>query len=72
MSRVPHDSQLIQATHYDPATRVARVELVNKGTYEYHDVPAEDVEAMRGAKSVGGHFNSVFKGAHGHKAKKVE
>ncbi len=72
MSRVPHDSGLIQATHYFPETRELHVELLHKGTYKYTDVPPEDVHELRNAPSVGGHFNKVFKAAHGHKAEKVD
>ncbi len=72
MSRVPHDSSLIQATEYDEKTRTAHVELIGKGRYKYTDVPPEDVHELRNATSVGGHFNKVFKAAHGHKAEKVD
>lgn len=69
--RIPHDSSLIQATDYNDDTRELHVELLNKGTFKYTDVPPEDVEQMRAADSIGGHFNKVFKAAHGHKAEKV-
>lgn len=69
--RIPHDSKLIQATTYDPATQTLHIELLHKGTYVCHDVPAEDVASLRGATSIGAHFNATFKAAHGHKMKKV-
>jgi hypothetical protein len=47
------------------------VELLHKGTYEYADVSPEDHAALCSAGSVGKHFNTVFKAAHGHKAKKI-
>jgi hypothetical protein len=71
MTRTPLDSSLVQAVSHDPATNTAQVELLHKGTYAYHDVPPEDVQALIGAKSAGAHFNGVFKAAHGHKARKV-
>lgn len=72
MTRTPHNSGLVQASSYDPATRVCHVELLHKGTYEYHDVDPQDHADMVAAKSVGSHFATVFKGQHGHKAKKLE
>lgn len=71
MSRIPHDSSLIQATDYNEGTRELHVELLHKGTYKYADVPPEDVHELRNSDSIGGHFNKVFKAAHGHKAEKV-
>lgn len=71
ITRTPHNSSLIQAVSHDPETNMCHVELLRGGTYAYHDVPAEHVDEMNKADSVGKHFNSVFKAAHGHKAKKV-
>lgn len=69
--RIPHDSSLVQATQYDPHTKTLHVELLHKGTYSYGNVPEEDVQALRAAPSIGAHFNSVFKPAHGHKGVKT-
>ena len=71
MTRTPLDSSLLQAVSHDPATGDCHVELLHKGTYAYHDVPAEDVQALIKAPSAGAHFNSVFKAAHGHKGRKI-
>ena len=71
ITRIPHDSTLVQATDYNPDTKTLHVELLHKGTYEYVDVPAEDVASLRTAGSVGKHFNTVFKAKHGAKAVKV-
>lgn len=71
MTRTPLASSLVQAVSHDPATGETHVELLHKGTYSYHDVPAEDVQALIKSESAGKHFNTVFKAAHGHKARKI-
>lgn len=71
MKRTPLDSSLVQAVSHDPKTGEAHVELLHKGTYSYHDVPAQDVKALIESGSAGKHFNTVFKQAHGHKARKI-
>jgi hypothetical protein len=72
MKRTPLDSTLVQAVSHDPETKTVHVELLHKGTYTYHDVPDEDVKALIAAESAGKHFNTVFKAAHGHKARKAD
>jgi hypothetical protein len=41
---------------YDPATKRMRIGFVSGAVYEYPDITAEEVEALRAAPSVGAHF----------------
>jgi hypothetical protein len=51
-------SSVIRRFHYHPEERELEVLFVTGRRYVYHDVPAEEVEAFRGAFSKGRYFNA--------------
>lgn len=53
--RVP--STVIRSFDYDAAARELSVQFVTGRHYAYFDVPPEEVEALRRARSKGGFFN---------------
>jgi len=59
-----HDSSVIKAQGYDPATNTLRVQLKSGKTYDYHDVPLEKYAAFTGARSPGAFWNSRIKSGH--------
>ena len=55
-------SSVIAAMHYDAERRVLMIVYRgDRGRYRYFDVPPEEWEAFRAAKSKGTYLNEVFK-----------
>lgn len=64
MKRVAVNSSSLRALGYDPDEQVLEVEFSNGAQYRYDQVPAEAVQALLDADSLGRHFNQVFKPQH--------
>jgi len=56
------ESSQISSTGYDPVQKVLRVQFKSNGAiYDYQNVEQADVDAIRGAESIGKEFNSRIK-----------
>ena len=64
MKRTAVDSSSIRALGYASDERVLEVEFHNGSLYRYEQVPAEAVQALLAADSLGRHFNQAFKPCH--------
>lgn len=65
-------SSVIAAMRYDAEGRVLMIVYQgNRGRYRYFDVPPEEWEAFRAAKSKGTYLNEVFKD-RGYRYEKVK
>jgi len=64
MKRVAVNSRSLQALGYDPEEHVLEVLFHNGSLYRYEQVPADVVQALLEADSLGRHFNQVFKAQH--------
>jgi len=62
----PVESSNIAAVGHDAARKVMRIQFSNGGLYDYHNVSAEQHQALLKAKSVGGHFHKHFRGNKQH------
>lgn len=58
------DSSNLSGFGYDPSAAVLRVEFKSGGTYEYYDVPAHIVDAMKAAPSKGQFLAYQIKGTY--------
>jgi hypothetical protein len=61
---IDFESSIIDNVFYNVNSRTAVLDI-NDYYYEYRDVPAEAVEDLINADSVGAHYNKVFKSAFG-------
>ncbi|MEL7561395.1 KTSC domain-containing protein [Stutzerimonas chloritidismutans] len=61
MKRVAVNSSSLRALGYDPDQQALEVEFHNGSQYRYEQVPAEVVQALLEADSLGRYFNLVFK-----------
>lgn len=57
-------SSMLAGMHHDPDSRVLHVEFNNGSVYRYEDVGIDKVEALQGAKSVGGFFSNKIRPNH--------
>lgn len=64
MKWVAVNSSSLRALGYDPDEQALHVEFSNGTRYRYEGVPAEAVQALLDADSLGRHFNQVFKPQH--------
>ncbi len=64
MKRIAVTSRSLRALGYDPDQQVLEVEFRNGSVYRYEQVPAEVVQALLEADSMGRYFNQVFKPQH--------
>ncbi|MCJ0975695.1 KTSC domain-containing protein [Pseudomonas sp. PS1] len=64
MKHVAVESSSLRALGYDPDEQVLEVEFHNGSQYRYEQVPAEVVQALLEADSMGRYFNQVFKPRH--------
>ncbi|MCQ4279331.1 KTSC domain-containing protein [Pseudomonas stutzeri] len=64
MKRVAVNSSSLRALGYDPDEQALEVEFHNGSQYRYEQVPAEVVQALLQADSLGRYFNQVFKAQH--------
>ena len=61
MKRIAVTSRSLRALGYDPDQQALEVEFHNGSVYRYEQVPAEVVQELLEADSLGRHFNQVFK-----------
>jgi hypothetical protein len=61
MKWVAVTSSSLRALGYDPDEQALQVEFSNGTRYRYEQVPAEVVQALLEADSLGRYFNQVFK-----------
>tara|TARA_Y100001949_G_scaffold128033_1_gene109551 strand:- start:37811 stop:38026 length:216 start_codon:yes stop_codon:yes gene_type:complete len=61
VKRVAVNSSSLRALGYDPDQQALEVEFHNGSQYRYEHVPAEAVQALLEADSLGRYFNQVFK-----------
>jgi len=64
MKRASVASSSLRSLGYDPEQQVLEVEFDGGAVYQYEKVPAEAVQALLQADSLGRHFNQVFKPQH--------
>lgn len=64
MKRVAVSSRSLRELGYDPDAQVLEVRFNNGSLYRYEQVPAEAVQALLEADSLGRYFNQVFKPQH--------
>jgi len=64
MKRVAVSSRSLRSLGYDPDEQALEVEFRNGSVYRYEQVPAEVVQALLEADSLGRYFNQVFKPQH--------
>ncbi|BAP77396.1 imidazoleglycerol-phosphate synthase [Pseudomonas sp. MT-1] len=64
MKRVAVNSSSLRALGYDPDEQALEVEFHNGSLYRYEQVPADVVQALLEADSLGRYFNQVFKAQH--------
>lgn len=64
MKHVAVNSSSLRALGYDPDEQALEVEFSGGARYRYEHVPAEAVQALLEADSLGRHFNQVFKPQH--------
>jgi hypothetical protein len=57
-------SSAIASVRYDPATQILEVEFHSGRVYQYFDVAAEELDALRQADSIGAYFNREIKPRH--------
>lgn len=55
------ESKAFKSIGYDPEREVIHVEFNTGAVFEYGSVSAEDWEAMKAAKSIGGYFMKSIK-----------
>lgn len=61
MKRVAVSSSSVRELGYDPDEQLLEVLFHNGSLYRYEQVPAEVVQALLEADSLGRYFNQVFK-----------
>jgi len=61
MKRVAVNSSSLRALGYDLEEQALEVEFHNGSLYRYEQVPADVVQALLEADSLGRYFNQVFK-----------
>lgn len=61
MKRAAVDSSSLRSVGYDPERQELEVEFHNGSLYRYEQVPADIVQALLGADSLGRYFNQQFK-----------
>lgn len=61
MKRIAVDSSSLRELGYDPEEQALEVLFHNGSLYRYEQVPAEAVQALLQADSLGTYFNQVFK-----------
>lgn len=64
MKRVAVESRSLRELGYDPDEQALEVLFHNGSVYRYEQVPAEVVQALLEADSLGRYFNQVFKPQH--------
>ncbi|MCQ4309215.1 KTSC domain-containing protein [Pseudomonas stutzeri] len=64
MKRVAVSSRSLRSLGYDVDEQELEVEFHNGSVYRYEQVPAEVVQALLEADSLGRYFNQVFKPQH--------
>lgn len=64
MKRAAVTSRSLRSLGYEPDEQALEVEFHNGSIYRYEQVPAEVVQALLEADSLGRHFNQVFKPQH--------
>lgn len=64
MKRVAVNSRSLRELGYDPDDQALEVLFHNGLVYRYEQVPAEVVQALLEAASLGRYFNQVFKPQH--------
>jgi hypothetical protein len=64
MKRVAVESRSLRELGYDPDEQVLEVLFHNGSLYRYEQVPAEVVQALLEADSMGRYFNQEFKPQH--------
>ncbi|MCQ4288471.1 KTSC domain-containing protein [Pseudomonas stutzeri] len=64
MKRVAVSSRSLRSLGYDVDEQALEVEFHNGSVYRYEEVPAEVVQALLEADSLGRYFNQVFKPQH--------
>jgi len=64
MKRVAVSSRSLRSLGYDVDEQALEVEFHNGSVYRYEQVPAEVVQALLEADSLGRYFNQVFKPQH--------
>lgn len=64
MKRTAVRSSSLRSLGYDADAQALEVEFSSGAIYRYEQVPAEAVQALLGAESLGKHFNQVFKPRH--------
>jgi hypothetical protein len=64
MKRVAVESRSLQELGYDPDEQVLEVLFHNGSLYRYEQVPADVVQALLEADSLGRYFNQEFKPQH--------
>lgn len=61
MKRIAVNSRSLRALGYDADEQALEVEFHNGSEYRYEQVPADVVQALLEADSLGRYFNQVFK-----------
>jgi hypothetical protein len=64
MKRAAVTSRSLRSLGYEPDEQALEVEFHNGSIYRYEQVPAEVVQELLEADSLGRHFNQVFKPQH--------
>ena len=59
--RVPVNSRTVKTIGYDACNSVVEVEYKTGSVYRYFEVPVQDYEKLKNAKSVGTYLNQIFK-----------
>lgn len=62
----PVSSTDLASVGYDPTSRTLRIEFINGGVYEYHDVPEAEYQRLMSASSKGSYHHQNIKGHYGY------
>jgi hypothetical protein len=62
MKMTPVSSTNLASVGYDPTSRTLRIEFINGGVYEYHDVPEAEYQGLMSASSKGSYHHQNIKG----------
>ncbi len=61
MKMTPVSSTNLASVGYDATSRTLRIEFINRGVYEYHDVPEAEYQGLMNASSKGSYHHQNIK-----------
>lgn len=67
IEKVNVSSSVIEAIGYDQNSEILRVWFLNRSVYDYFDIGAVEVEALRNATSIGSYLAKNIKGLYHYK-----